>query len=171
MLRLAAGSGSKPRGQSMKHDSFIADGRLIEALRQSSQPVSCIEGRILFSQGDAQVGVYIIENGEAALMMTSDSGNVILCLHTGAGSVLGLPAVIGDEPYSLTAMARKGSEVSFVTCDDFEELLGTNPSLNRYILDVLANEVRATRHAISDWKGQAGKGQAGGQQFRTPLMR
>jgi CRP-like cAMP-binding protein len=155
----------------MKQNSFTADDRLIGALAERSQQVSCFEGRILFSQGDAQAGLYIIESGEAALMMTSSSGNMIMCLHAGAGSVLGLPAVIADEPYSLTAMARKGSEVSFVTSRDFEELVRANPWMNPYLLSVLASEVRTTRHSICDWKSQAGIGQSGGRQFHTPLAR
>jgi CRP-like cAMP-binding protein len=150
----------------MKPNTFAADCRLIGTLKERSQTVSCVEGRILFSQGEAQVGLYIIESGEAALVMTSDSGKVIMCQHAGAGSVLGLPAVIGDETYSLTAMARKGSEVSFVPCDDFRELLRENPWMNSNILDVLAREVRAAREGMSDWKGQSG-----GRQFRTPLAR
>jgi CRP/FNR family transcriptional regulator, dissimilatory nitrate respiration regulator len=150
----------------MKHNSFAADSRLIEALRERSQPVACTEGRILFSQGDAPGGLYIIKSGEAALVMTSATGNVIMCFHTGAGSLLGLPAVIGKEPYSLTAMARKGSVVSFVTRDDFEQLLRTDPSMNPYILKVLAKEIRTARNEISDWRGQSAT-----HQFHTPLAR
>jgi CRP-like cAMP-binding protein len=150
----------------MKPNSFAADVRLFEALKERSQPVSCIEGRILFGQGDAQVGLYIIESGEAALMMTSDSGKAVMCLHAGAGSVLGLPAVINDETYSLSAMARKGSEVGFVTYDDFKELLRTDPSMNSYLLNVLAKEVRDARHAITDWRGESSS-----QQFHPPLAR
>lgn len=139
----------------MKQDSFAADSKLIEALRGRSQPVSCSEDHILFKQGDPSVGLYIIESGEATLAMTSSTGETAMRLNTGAGSLLGLPAVIGDQPYSLTATARMGFVVSFVVRDDFEELLRVDPSMNLYFLRVLAKEVRAARHAFSDCGNQS----------------
>jgi len=148
----------------VNHDSFVENPKLIEALKEKSRSVSCNEGRILFSQGDAPVGLYIVESGEAALVMTSASGQAVMCLHAGAGSLLGLPAIIGNEPYSLTALAGKGSETRFVTRAGFEEVIQAEPSLYPYVLQVLAAEVRSARQAVSDWKGQPGR-----QQFRTPL--
>ena len=147
----------------MNENSFSADRRLIEALRQRSREVSCDEGRILFSQGDAPVGLYLVERGEVALVMTSALGRVETCFHAGAGSVLGLPGVVADEPYSLTAMAHKGSEIRFVDRSDFEEVMRAEPNLYPYVLQVLAAAVRSARLAATDWKGQSGH-----DQFRTP---
>jgi CRP/FNR family transcriptional regulator len=137
----------------MNRQSFTADRRLIDALKERSHPVSCREGRILFSQGDSPVGLHIVESGEAALTMTSESGRVVMCLHAGAGSILGLPAIIGNVPYSLTAMAGKGSEVRFVTRDRFEDVIRVEPSLYPFVLQILASEVRSARLAISKWVG------------------
>src|ERR1035441_4459891 len=41
------------------------------------------------------------------------TGRAIVCLNAGPGSLLGLPGLIANEPYTLTAMARKGSAVRF----------------------------------------------------------
>jgi CRP-like cAMP-binding protein len=81
-------------------------------------------------------------------MRESPSGRAIICLNAGPGSVLGLPGIVANEPYTLTAMARKGSAVRFVTRNDFEDLMRGEPSLNLYVLRVLAAEVRSTREAI-----------------------
>jgi CRP-like cAMP-binding protein len=154
------------RGFLVNENSFSADQRLIDALLERSRPVSCGEGRILFSQGDAPIGLYLVERGEAALVMTSALGQVAMCFHAGAGSVLGLPAVLGDQPYSLTAMADKDSEIRFVDRSDFEELMRAEPNLYPYVLQVLSAEVRSARLAATDWKGQPGR-----DQFRTPAAR
>jgi len=68
------------------------------------------------------------------------------------GSLLGLPAIIGNEPYTLTAKARKGSDVRFVSRDDFEDLMRAEPSLTLNVLKVLATEVRAARKALAEFK-------------------
>jgi CRP-like cAMP-binding protein len=81
-------------------------------------------------------------------MRESPSGRAIICLNAGSGSLLGLPGIIANEPYTLTAIARKGSAVRFVTRNDFEDLLREEPSLNLYVLQVLAAEVRSARLAI-----------------------
>ena len=150
---LAACSRRSVRETFMTQNSFIADPKLTEALKERSRPVPRNEGRNLFSQGDAPIGLYIVKSGEAALIMASALGQVVMCLHAGAGSLLGLPAIIGNEPYSLTAMAGKGSEIRFVTQAGFEDVIQAEPSLYPYVLQVLAVEVRTARQAISDWKG------------------
>ena len=49
-----------------------------------------------------KIGLYNVERGEAALVMTSASGKEGMCHHAGAGSLLGLPAFIGNEPAPAT---------------------------------------------------------------------
>jgi hypothetical protein len=44
-----------------------------------------------------------------------------MCLEVGSGSLLGLPGVITKEPYTLRAFIRKGSAVSFISREDFEQ--------------------------------------------------
>jgi CRP-like cAMP-binding protein len=74
--------------------------------------------------------------------------------NVGAGSMLGLPAVVAKEPYSLTAMAREQSEVSFVEMAAFEELMQEQPTLFPKVLEVLAAEVRSARHALTELLGR-----------------
>jgi len=134
----------------VNRDSFAADCKLIQALADRSQPISCGEGRVFFRQGEAPTGLYVLQSGEATLMRETASGRAVICLHAGPGSVLGLPGIVANEPYTLTAMARKGSEVRFVTRSDFEELLEAERSLNFKVLQVLAAEVRSARQVISE---------------------
>src|SRR5664279_629288 len=95
----------------MDRGSFTADCKLIQALANRSQPIICSEGRVLFKQGEAPTGLYVLQSGEATLMRETASGRAVICLHAGPGSVLGLPGIVSNEPYTLTAMARGGSEV------------------------------------------------------------
>jgi len=133
----------------MEQDSFVADRTLIDALETLSQPVPCFESHILFNQGDPPSGLFILISGEAVLTLKAPSGRIVMCLHAEAGSLLGLPGIVGNESYTMTALAREGSEVRSVTRSDFEDLIRTKPSLYPAVLTVLAAEVRAARHALS----------------------
>jgi CRP-like cAMP-binding protein len=57
---------------------------------------------------------------------------------------------LGNEPYTLSAIARKGSDVSFVTRNDFEDLVQEEPSLYPKVLQVLSAEVCAARRVVSE---------------------
>jgi CRP-like cAMP-binding protein len=131
------------------HD-FLADHELIKALRPGSKRLACHKDFVLFRQGEESAGVYVIQSGKTALMMRSDSGGIVMCVEAGAGSILGLPGAIANAPYTMTALARHGSEIRFTSSKDLRELLAANPTLYPRILKILAAEVRGVRQAIWD---------------------
>ncbi len=128
--------------------AFVAAPELIQALEERSTAISCSDDRVLFSQGEIPVGLYILCKGEATLTLNSPAGKSVLSIAAGAGSLLGLPGLIGNEPYSLTALARGGAQLGFVTRDDFDALMQSDPVMSFKVLQVLAAEVRSARNAI-----------------------
>jgi CRP/FNR family cyclic AMP-dependent transcriptional regulator len=128
--------------------AFVADAELIEELEKRADPVVVGAGRTLFRQGDEPNGVYILRKGAATLTSKSD-GDAVLKVRAGAGSLLGVPAVVGAKPYSLTAEAMEGAEISVLSCEDFVKLMHTEPSLAFRVLQVLAEEVRFARESLS----------------------
>lgn len=134
----------------MQRDSFAADRFLIHSLEKRSTPITCTESRILFKQGDVPTGLYILQSGAATLMMESASGMALMFLEAGPGSLLGLPGIVANEPYTLTAMARRDSTIRFVTRDDFEDVIRTEPALQLPVIQLLAAEVRSARQALSE---------------------
>jgi CRP-like cAMP-binding protein len=128
--------------------AFLADPELIEALEKQSTSIPSSEDRVLFRQGDAPTGLFILNRGEVCLTMTSATGETVMSVQAGAGSLLGLPGLIGNEPYTLTAIAHGGAELRFVTREDFTGMMGANPRLSLKALQVLAAELRSARHAL-----------------------
>lgn len=135
----------------MKLDSsaFVADPELLAALEQHSKTVICTEDRILFQQGESPAGLFILRSGSAILSMLSITGELLVDTKVTAGSLLGLPGVIGNQPYTLTGKATKGTELGFVAIEDFSKLMLENPALSLKVLRVLAAEVRTARTAIT----------------------
>ncbi|MGA2501782.1 MAG: cyclic nucleotide-binding domain-containing protein, partial [Tepidisphaeraceae bacterium] len=128
--------------------AFVADPKLLEALELRATQFVCEEDRELFRQGETPSGLYIFHKGDAFLTMKSEKGEVVLCIQPTEGSLLGLPALVGNEPYSLTAKVTKGSELGFVTGEDFNGLMQTDATVPFRVLNVLAAEVRAARQAL-----------------------
>lgn len=129
--------------------AFLADSELLEALEKRSTPIVCNEDRVLFNQGDAAVGLYILSKGEVTLTMDSSrEGPLFSCVAT-SGSLLGLPGLIGNQPYSLTAIASSGAKVGFIPREAFNRLMQSELPLMVKVLQVLAAEVRSARLAIT----------------------
>jgi CRP-like cAMP-binding protein len=128
--------------------AFVADAELLEALEKRATDVICQEDRVLFNQGDTPDGLYILHAGDAVLQMKAADGEIVMCMQTFAGSLLGLPGLIGDEPYSLTATAHRGAELKFVSREDFLTVMSGDPLLSFKVLQVLAAEVRSARQAL-----------------------
>ena len=128
--------------------AFVADQKLIQALEQHSTPIPCDEDHVLFRQGEPSTGLFILHTGEATLSMRSDRDQPILSFQAAAGSLLGLPGLIGNQPYSLTAVARRGARVSFIPRDEFTTFMHTEPEAALKILQVLAAEVSSARRAL-----------------------
>ena len=129
--------------------AFVADQELIWALRERATAVDCDHDRVLFHQGDEPSGLYILHQGEVIMTMESLTGDEVLSIAAVPGSLLGLPGLVGNMGYSLSAFAKKGAEISFVSRDDFSSLMLSEPKLSMMILRVLANEVRTARLAIT----------------------
>ena len=128
--------------------AFVADPELIQVLQTKSSPVVCTTNIVLFNQDDIAVGVYIFHQGAATLTMRSIDGRTIFSIPAMPGSLLGLPALISDKPYSLSAIAHPGAEVGFVSRNDFFNLVQSDPTLSLKMLQVLAAEVRTARQAL-----------------------
>jgi CRP-like cAMP-binding protein len=130
--------------------AFHADPELLNGLEPKSAPIACTNFRILFKQGDDPTGLYILKSGCATLTMNSPQGKQLFSLQPSPGSILGLPGLIGNEPYTLTAVAHPGSVLGFISRDQFLALMSSDQRLSFKVLQVLAAEVRSARNALRD---------------------
>ena len=134
----------------LEPSAFVADPQLIQALEEQATCITFDGDHLLFRQGDAPSGLYILCQGKVTLSMTSPIGEEVLSLEAATGSLLGLPGLIGNEPYTLTAVAHKDSRLCFLGRDEFTSLMKANPLLALKMLQVLAAEVRSARHALAE---------------------
>ena len=69
-------------------NSFVADSTLTQPLERRSFSVPCLKSRMLFKQGEAAMGLYILKRGKASLVMKSKNGEDVMHLTIGPGSSL-----------------------------------------------------------------------------------
>jgi CRP/FNR family cyclic AMP-dependent transcriptional regulator len=81
------------------------------------------QGAVLFVEGQAPRGVYVICGGRVKLSTTSRDGKTLILRIAQAGEVLGLHATVSGKPYELTAEALQPCQLDFIRRDDFLRFL------------------------------------------------
>lgn len=128
--------------------SMISDD-VRRVLDTMASPLTQPKNAILFNQGDAPVGVYIIRKGTIRLTVKAGDSEVLMRVAQ-PGSVLGLPGVLSNKPYSLTARVVQPCDLGFVTAEKLIQLVRENPTLGLQVLQLLSEEVRAARGAMAN---------------------
>src|ERR1700678_4451400 len=95
--------------------SFVADSKLIRVLNKRCVVVPCETDRVLFRQDEPAIGIFVVHKGGVTLSLVSQDGHSLFAAQARPHSILGLPGVISNLPYTLSATAGGGAEVSFVS--------------------------------------------------------
>jgi CRP-like cAMP-binding protein len=88
--------------------------------------------------------LFLLKAGE--VVMTSRlADKSVLGFRAGHGTLIGLSAVVGNEPYSMTATVTKPSLLNAISVATFRKIVGSNPRLSFRVLEILAAEARSVR--------------------------
>ena len=128
--------------------AFVADPMLIRVLNKRTVRVPCETERVLFRQDEPAIGIFIVHKGGVTLSLMSQDGHSLFAAQARPHSILGLAGVISDKPYTLSATAGGGAEISFISSADLKALMEAEPPLSIKILELLAAEVRSARKAL-----------------------
>lgn len=122
---------------------FEAPQEVSAELRRLGSLKSLGAGAILFRQGQAPKGVFLVLEGRIALSSGDDPVRVTRIAEK--GSLLGLPATVLRRPYSLTAETVSHVKLCHVSTAKFRKLLGTNTELGLTVVNMLAEEISILR--------------------------
>ena len=84
-------------------------------------------GALLFVEGQAPRGVYLLCAGQVKLSTSSSDARVLITSLAGPGELLGLSAVVSGRPYEVTAETLEPSQVNFIGREDFLRFLSEHP--------------------------------------------
>ena len=109
----------------LRHTGFFCDlpKETLEDLDKIKYASSFPPGAVLFVEGQAPRGVYVICSGRVKLTTTSRDGKTLILRIAQAGEVLGLHGTVSGKPYELTAETLQPCQLDFVKRDDFLKFL------------------------------------------------
>lgn len=85
---------------------------------------SCFpEGAVVFLEGQAANGVYILCQGRAKLLTTNADGKTLILKMAEPGDILGLHSAVTGKPHELTVETLQPSQLAFIRRDDFVRFL------------------------------------------------
>ena len=86
----------------------------LKSLGEASHITMYPAGALLFVEGQAPRGVYVLCSGKVKLSTTSREGKVLILRIAQPGEVLGLSAVIAGEAFEVTAETTEPCQVNFI---------------------------------------------------------
>jgi len=126
-----------------------AEVDLIREIEKRSSPLVLTPGHILFREGDESKHLYLLKRGEVIFTILSFD-QTVPCFSVGAGSLLGLSAVVTSTPFALSATASPDAEVSQISADDFLEWIEESATRYMCVLRLLAEETLTAHQALAD---------------------
>jgi CRP/FNR family transcriptional regulator, cyclic AMP receptor protein len=109
----------------LRQEGFFCDlpKASLEELERTKYASAYPQGAVLFVEGQAPRGVYLICSGRVKLSTTSRDGKTLILRIAQPGEVLGLHATVSGKPYELTGETLQPCQLDFVRRDDFLRFL------------------------------------------------
>jgi CRP-like cAMP-binding protein len=101
------------------------------------------KGETLFHEGDPGDSLHLIEKGRVAVRPSTPMGEVVTLAILGPGESFGEQALLSpDARRTASIVALEAVETRVLHRRDVEELRSTQPSIDRFLVEVLASQVR-----------------------------
>ncbi|MGE5110500.1 MAG: Crp/Fnr family transcriptional regulator [Acidobacteriaceae bacterium] len=118
-------------------------------LKTVATPVLKDKGTVLFRLGQPCRGAFVIRSGQVQLSL-DDASSLYPDRTVGSGFIVGLPATLSGEPYSLTAKVKSKCRLEFISRPKLLRLLHQNPDAGLQILRLLSEEVFHIRKIVKN---------------------
>lgn len=160
--------------------------RAISGIERVAHSRDLSRSAVLFSEGHAARGVYVLCSGSAKVSICSAEGKKLIMRIARPGDVLGLYAGLTGRPFEATAEMLEPGRVSFVSRHDLVELIGRQEEFGLGLVQLFSEQFSEyVDHArllllsesateklarlILRWSGDFGELTAGGIRVRILL--
>jgi CRP/FNR family cyclic AMP-dependent transcriptional regulator len=112
----------------LRSDSYFCSvsPRAAKALENIRRTSSYPAGAILFMEGEAARGVYIICQGRVKLLTTNSDGKTLIFKISKPGEILGLNATLSGTAHEITAETLQPVQLAYVSREDFLKFIKDN---------------------------------------------
>ena len=123
---------------------------VLTSLNEVSHKSTLPAGAILFVEGQAARGIFILCSGKVNLSTTSREGKILILKTAEVGQALGLSATISGLGYETTAETATPCQVSFIDRRHYLELMDSCGEIGMHTALCLSREFRAAHRDIHD---------------------
>ena len=114
---------------------------------QTLAPYETVEawpsGKVLFREGEAPRGAYVLLSGDVDLVFASRAGQAKPLRIASPGQILGLSCIVSGRLHDCSATARTSCVTGFIAKERFLSLLDDNPSLWFSVLQTLSSDINS----------------------------
>ena len=114
----------------------------ITAIKKIAVEKKVTKGEILFSEGDAGKGFFVIAEGRLKVFKISPEGKEQILHILGSGQPFGEVSVFAGQRFPANAQALENSRVFFLPRAAIVDLIAANPSLALNMLAVMSRKLR-----------------------------
>lgn len=109
----------------MRADRIFCDmpPEALQTFENIKYAMSYPKGAVLFVEGQAPRGIFVLCKGSVKLSISATNGKTIIVRIAEAGEALGLGATVSGKPYEMTAETIDPCQVTFVKREDFLQFL------------------------------------------------
>jgi CRP/FNR family transcriptional regulator len=123
--------------------------KAIEALESVKHTTIYPKGALLFVQGQAPRGIFILCTGRIKHSISAADGKTLILRIAEPGDVLGLNATVSGKPYELSAETLIPSQVTFLRPDDLLRLMREHSEwayrVTEYLSELYINACKGMR--------------------------
>ena len=134
----------------LRNGNFFCDmpAEPLKALEAIKYATMFPKGAILFFEGQAPRGVFMLCSGRVKLSTCSSDGKVLITRIAEAGEMLGLSSTISEKPYMVTAETLVPCQVNYIKREDFLRFLSENNVACMRVAEHLSNNYHSAYEQI-----------------------
>ncbi|MGA2415694.1 MAG: Crp/Fnr family transcriptional regulator [Candidatus Sulfotelmatobacter sp.] len=123
---------------------------LAHALEQEAVTTTYPTGAVLFAEGQAPRGVFILRRGRIKLSICGSDGRTLILRIVDPGCPLGVASVVSSRVYEATAETQEPCEISFLRQSDLLRLMRLNGEIALWVTQHISQDYAATCREIRD---------------------
>ena len=123
---------------------------LTDVLEQEAVTTMYPTGAVLFAEGQAPRGVFIVRRGKVKLSICGSDGRTLILRIVDTGCPMGVAAVVSGRPYEATAETQEPCEISFLRQSDLVRLMRLHGELALWATQHISADYASTCREIRD---------------------
>jgi CRP/FNR family cyclic AMP-dependent transcriptional regulator len=134
----------------LRTDSFFCalSQESLEAFNQIKHAAVFPERAVIFIEGQAPRGIFMLCQGQAKLTTTSRDGKTFILRIAKSGEALGLHAVVTGKPYEVTVETMQPCRLNFVNREDFLRFLKAHGDACLHAAQQISRECREAYEVV-----------------------